>query len=104
MPPFGSQLLRAHYAATGWDPHNDYAQLTQPTRGRRPPKVFSIHPSLVSKNFLKWDAAELIARNKDTQGLIHSFWSAVSGQDNLVSILRARVSPMTGFTMMWEGR
>ncbi|MBW0508443.1 hypothetical protein O181_048158 [Austropuccinia psidii MF-1] len=33
MHPFGSQLLRAHYAATNWDPDNDYAQLTQPTCG-----------------------------------------------------------------------
>ncbi|MBW0486952.1 hypothetical protein O181_026667 [Austropuccinia psidii MF-1] len=54
---------------------------------------------------LKLDAsAKPIPRNKDTQGLIHSFWRAVGGQDNLVSVLRARVSPMTGLTMMWEGR
>ncbi|OAV95077.1 hypothetical protein PTTG_05193 [Puccinia triticina 1-1 BBBD Race 1] len=32
MHPFGSQLLSSHYAAIGWDPENDYAQLTKPTR------------------------------------------------------------------------
>ncbi|KAA1067469.1 Mitochondrial distribution and morphology protein 10 [Puccinia graminis f. sp. tritici] len=32
MHPFGSQLLSSHYAAIGWDPDNDYAQLTKPTR------------------------------------------------------------------------
>ncbi|MBW0488420.1 hypothetical protein O181_028135 [Austropuccinia psidii MF-1] len=53
---------------------------------------------------VKLDAAKPITRKKDTQGLICSFWRAVSAQDNLVSILRARVSPMTGLTMMWEGR
>ncbi|KAG0143218.1 hypothetical protein CROQUDRAFT_661542 [Cronartium quercuum f. sp. fusiforme G11] len=32
MYPFTSQLLRAHYKATGWDQDNEYSQLTQPTR------------------------------------------------------------------------
>ncbi|MBW0531059.1 hypothetical protein O181_070774 [Austropuccinia psidii MF-1] len=60
--------------------------------------------SKVGGHDVKLDAAKPIARKKDTQGLICSFWRAVSAQDNLVNILQARVSPMTGLTTMWEGR
>lgn len=32
MHPFGSQLLQAYHRSIGWDPDNDYSQLTKPTR------------------------------------------------------------------------
>lgn len=36
--------------------------------------------------------------------LIHYFWRTASGLEDALSILRARVSPVTGLTVMWEGR
>lgn len=36
--------------------------------------------------------------------LTRYFWRTVAGLEDTLSILRARVSPVTGLTLMWEGR
>ncbi|CAH7685266.1 hypothetical protein BY996DRAFT_4587351 [Phakopsora pachyrhizi] len=59
------------------------------------------------------DCQEAVARGKrsvsrgpeDNDGLVTSFWESVFGKStDLLGILRARFSPVTGFTLMWEGR
>lgn len=41
---------------------------------------------------------------KDISGLTSSFWKTVKGDGNTSSMLKARFSPVTGFTVMWEGK
>ncbi|KAH9467070.1 hypothetical protein MJO28_000353 [Puccinia striiformis f. sp. tritici] len=45
----------------------------------------------------------MIPNNNNSQ-LVNYFWRTVSGVEDTLSILRARVSPVTGLTLMWEGR
>lgn len=43
-------------------------------------------------------------RNSSSSHLTRYFWRTVAGLEDTLSILRARVSPVTGLTLMWEGR
>ncbi|KAH9810981.1 hypothetical protein DFH28DRAFT_983398 [Melampsora americana] len=52
---------------------------------------------------LKSDSSQSSAV-KDISGLTSSFWKTVKGNGNTSSMLKARFSPVTGFTVMWEGK
>ncbi|PLW47500.1 hypothetical protein PCANC_07798 [Puccinia coronata f. sp. avenae] len=89
-------------------------ELLQKRRPKNSPLNSQSHEILVD-DFSKTERLDSISINEGRQdstralgppnaNLIHYFWRTVSGLEDTLSILRARVSPVTGLTLMWEGK